>query len=209
MKRVCFLGASTLEGLGDEDGLGWPGRLARLSRAAGQPIVAYNLGIHGQTLKQIAGRAVPECRPRLAPPDEGLIVLGTGANDLARVGGTPRTPRRRLLADFGALLESLSALAPLLVVGPFPICEARMPYLSQKSGLEFDFRNEDIAAVAADYGAIAGECEVPFLDLYPALLKDPRYLPALERGDGLHGDGSAYQVVADLVFGWTAWQRAV
>jgi len=175
----------------------------------GEATHAYNLGVHGQTLKQIAARALAECKPRLAPPVEGFVVLGTGANDLACVGGIPRTPRRRLLADFAALLEALSAVAPLLVIGPFPICEARMPYLAAESGLRFEFSNADIMAVTADYRKIAAEREVPFLDLFQRLLKDPRYLPALAKGDGLHGDGAAYQTVADLVFAWPAWQRAV
>ena len=75
MKRVCFLGASTVEGLGDEGGLGWVGRLALLNRAAGHPIVSYNLGVRGQTLKQIAARAIGECSARIQDRGEDLIVV--------------------------------------------------------------------------------------------------------------------------------------
>ena len=208
MKRVCFVGASTVEGMGDEQGLGWPGRLALLMSAEGRPIVPYNLGVRGQTLKQIAARAQAECQVRLVAPGEGMIVLGTGANDLARIeSGLPRTPRRRVLADFAALVEVLSQLAPLLVVGPFPVAEAKMPFYSAVSGMSFDFRNEDIREAAEGYGEVCAERQVPFLDLYSNLASGGSYIQGLENSDGLHSDGQGYQAVARLLLQWPAWRE--
>jgi lysophospholipase L1-like esterase len=209
MKRVCFLGASTVEGLGDEGGLGWVGRLALLNREAGHPIAPYNLGVRGQTLRQIAARAVGECSARIQDRDQDLIVLGTGANDLARIAtGAPRTPRRRVLDDFAKLLEALAALAGVMVVGPFPVSEAKMPFLSAVSGMAFDFRNQDIEEAAEGYAEICAGRQTPFLDLTPGLSADPDYLGGLEANDGLHTDGKGYQAVALRVQAWGAWQRA-
>ncbi len=209
MKRVCFLGASTVEGLGDEGGLGWVGRLALLNSAAGHPIMSYNLGVRGQTLKQIAARAVGECSARIQDRDQALIVLGTGANDLARIAtGAPRTPRRRVLEDFAKLLDGLFDLAPLLVVGPFPVFEAKMPFISAVSGMAFDFRNRDIEEAAEGYAEICAGRQTPFLDLYPELSADPDYLGGLEANDGLHTDAKGYQAVARRVQAWGEWQRS-
>ena len=209
MKRVCFIGASTVEGLGDEGGLGWVGRMALLNRAAGHPIVSYNLGVRGQTLRQIAARAVGECSARIQDRDQDLIVLGTGANDLARIAtGTPRTPRRRVLEDFSKLLEALAALAGVMVVGPFPVFEAKMPFLSAASGMAFDFRNQDIEEAAEGYTEICANRQTPFLDLYPDLSADPDYLGGLEANDGLHTDAKGYQAVARRVQARGEWQRA-
>ncbi|WP_282607358.1 GDSL-type esterase/lipase family protein [Pelagibius sp. Alg239-R121] len=207
MKRVCFIGASTVEGMGDETGLGWPGRLAALEREAGNNLVAYNLGVRGQTLREIGVRAVAECSARIQDRKTDLIVLGTGMNDLARIGtGAFRTPQRRTLEDFTSLVEGLADLAPLLVVGPFPVCEAKMPFLSTVSGMKFDFRNSDIDEATWSYTKICSERGVPYLDLFRTLVNEPDYMDGLEANDGLHSNGEGYQVIAKGISKWEAWQ---
>lgn len=207
MKRICFVGASTVEGLGDEAGLGWPGRLAAMARGSGAPFVLYNLGVRGQTLREIGARAVAECRARIQDPANDLIVLGTGMNDLARIGtGAFRTPQRRTLEDFTNLVEELAAIAGLLVVGPFPVCEAKMPFHSAVSGMNFNFKNQDIEEAAAHYAEICTARQVPYLNLFAALSKNRDYIAGLEANDGLHSNGAGYQAVADAVQTWDAWQ---
>lgn len=206
MKRVCFLGASTVEGLGDETGLGWPGRLAALERQAGREFIPYNLGVRGQTLREIGARAAAECAARIQDRETDLIVLGTGMNDLARIGtGAFRTPQRRTLEDFTKLLEELADLAPLLVVGPFPVFEPKMPYHSTVSGMTFDFRNRDIEETAAHYAEICVAREVPYLNLFSTLSHAPDYMKGLESNDGLYSNGAGYELTAAVVSKWCAW----
>ncbi len=208
MKRICFVGASTVEGLGDEAGLGWPGRLAAMARESGVPFVPYNLGVRGQTLREIGARAAAECKARIQDPAHDLIVLGTGMNDLARIGtGAFRTPQRRTLEDFTRLVEDLAALAALLVVGPFPVCEAKMPFHSAVSGMKFNFRNQDIEEAAANYAEICAARQVPYLNLFSDLSASQDYISGLEANDGLHSNGAGYQAVAETVNSWNAWQR--
>ncbi len=207
MKRVCFVGASTVEGLGDESGLGWPGRLAKLEREAGRAFVPYNLGVRGQTLREISARAKAECAVRIQDSERDLIVLGTGMNDLARIGtGAFRTPQRRTLADFTQLLEELAAQATLLVVGPFPIVEAKMPFHSAVSGMKFDFKNRDIEEAAKNYAEICAARQISYLNLFPTLLTEPTYTCGLEACDGLHSNGAGYQSIADFIAAWEIWQ---
>ncbi len=207
MKRICFVGASTVEGLGDEAGLGWPGRLAAMARESGAPFVLYNLGVRGQTLREIGARAAMECRARIQDPTNDLIVLGTGMNDLARIGtGAFRTPQRRTLEDFTKLVEELAPLAGLLVVGPFPVCEAKMPFHSAVSGMNFNFKNQDIEEAAANYAEICAARQVPYLNLFAELSANEDYTTGLETNDGLHSNGAGYQAVAEVVQTWDAWQ---
>ncbi len=209
MKRVCFLGASTVEGLGDESGLGWPGRLAALERDAGHAIIPYNLGVRGQTLREIGARATAECTARIQDRETDLIVLGTGMNDIARIGtGAFRTPKRRTLEDFTKLVEELAAVASLLVVGPFPVFEAKMPFHSTVSGMSFDFKNRDIEEAARNCAEICAERQVPYLNLFPALSNEPEYMTGLMANDGLHSDSRGYQAIAAAVSGWEAWQTS-
>ena len=208
MKHVCFVGASTVEGLGDESGLGWPGRLAAMEREAGRAFVPYNLGVRGQTLREIGARAVAECDARLQNPKTDLIVLGTGMNDLARIGtSTLRTPQRRTLEDFTKLVKELATLSRLLVVGPFPVVKSKMPFHSAVSGMKFNFRNQDIEEAAKNYGEICAERQVPYLNLYTALSDNQSYTAGLQENDGLHSNGGGYQAVAEAVVSWHAWQQ--
>ncbi|MCA3582394.1 MAG: hypothetical protein IOC90_03200 [Methylocystis sp.] len=81
LNRICFIGASTTAGMGDEDGLGWAGQL---SRGFPPSTGSCNLGIWCHAVFQIADRAAAECR-RLAPSSSGgRIILGASMNEIAR-----------------------------------------------------------------------------------------------------------------------------
>ena len=213
MRRICFIGASTTEGMGDEAGLGWPGRLWQSHRGRLTEFVPYNLGVRGQTMHQIRKRVRSECDARLLQSMGPLIILATGANDLSRFAdgdyvGKLRTPRKGLLRTFQTLVEELRDLAPLLVIGPPPIDEAQMPY-QMANGLRFDFRNDDLEAGTLLYRDICRELDVPFFNLHKALSDSPTYRRALSEGDGLHPTGMGYQTCADIIEAWSGWQKAL
>ncbi len=214
MRRICFVGASNIEGMGDETALGWPGRLWQAHQGKDSEFVAYNLGIRGQTMSQFKKRARQECEPRFQRTMGPIIVLGTGANDLSRFAegeyaGKPRTPQASLLQNFRALIEDLSTIATLLVIGPPVIDGDRMPYKMHRHP-SLDFRNEDIAAASLLYRDICKDNDVAFFNLYEALSQSSVYRRSLSEGeDGLHPTGMGYQVIADQVGAWGAWQAAL
>ena len=43
--RICFIGDSFVNGTGDDDALGWPGRVVSLARSKGLDVTYYNLGV--------------------------------------------------------------------------------------------------------------------------------------------------------------------
>ena len=43
--RICFVGDSFVNGIGDETALGWVGRVCALAHTHGFPLTSYNLGI--------------------------------------------------------------------------------------------------------------------------------------------------------------------
>lgn len=206
MKRICFVGASTTEGMGDETGQGWPGRL---SAPLQQEIICYNLGISGQLLGEIRLRAAAECSARIDNPDQGGIVFCSGMNDIARYQGISRTPSRRVFQTFETILNDLQKVAPLIVVGPFPVYASKMPYHSELSGLDLDFRNEDIEDADFAYKDLCETHSVPYLSVFSDLLEGDLYGQSLKNGDGLHPGGSGYQLVAEKVANWSAWKTLV
>jgi acyl-CoA thioesterase I len=192
--------------MGDETGQGWPGRLSAAFR---ERVVPYNLGISGQLLSEIRQRAGAECAARIPEPQDGGIVFCSGMNDIARVAGIPRTPLRRVLASFTSLLDDLKDVAPLIVVGPLPVSTAKMPYHSELTGLDLDFRNDDIKNIDALYAERAGENSVPYLSVFSVLQDSPVYARSLEAGDGLHPGGEGYADLARTIAAWPAWNTLI
>jgi acyl-CoA thioesterase-1 len=205
MIRICFIGASTVEGLGDETGQGWTGRLTAARRNLGTHFVPFYLGVRGQTINQIANRAQQECKVRITDKKNDVIVLGTGVNDIARVDGEPRTKPEEVLDTFMHLLDTLNDLSKLIVVGPFPVYEPKMPFYSAVSDLQLDFQNNDIREISKAYNEICESKAIPYLNLFEDLLRSDEYQNGLKLGDGLHSNAEGYQAVADLVENWAAW----
>lgn len=208
MNRVCFIGASTTEGMGDEDGLGWPGRLSR-SFPAGTG--SFNLGVRGQTVFQIAERAVAECRARLLDNEGGRIILGAAMNEMARYAedGRERFARKEIIAAYTRLIDDLRDLCTVLVVGPAPVYEARMPFHSQAFKTFFDYRNADLAWLDAALMSFCATRSLPYISIFSVLAKYRDYQDGLARTDGLHPDRIGYAVMANLIADQRAWQSVM
>ncbi len=204
-KHICFVGASTVEGLGDETGRGWVGRLAERYRGGPQEFVPFNLGVRGNTVAMMAARAAGECQARFFHRKLAAIVLSASVNDVAYLNGQgPRTPYRSMIRSFEGLLDELSALAPLIVVGPGPVIEERLPMLFY--GYDFSFKNADIRAAEQAFAEVCADKGLPFLPSHSVLQERTDYRAALEAVDGVHPSGDGYQIMADQVAAWSAWQ---
>ena len=142
---------------------------------------------------------------RITDGNNDIIVLGTGVNDIARVEGEPRTKPEDVLVTFKHLLDVLNDLSKLIVVGPFPVYEPKMPFYSTVSDLYLDFQNNDIREISKAYCEICESKAIPYLNLFEDLLRSDRYLKGLQLGDGLHSNAEGYQAIADLVENWAAW----
>src|SRR5690349_13574317 len=136
--RICFIGDSFVNGVGDDSGLGWIGRLGVALRAAGCDLTLYNLGVRRDTSADIARRWRAEAEARLPEGVDGRLVFAFGTND-----GTPgegpgrvRVPHAESLANAEAILGTARAWRPTLMVGPLPVgddpdTESRIAALSR------------------------------------------------------------------------------
>lgn len=207
---VCFVGASTLEGMGDEAGLGWPGRLRDLTAPARPGLVAYNLGVRGQTTAVMAARWRQECVTRLPKTMPGLVVFSFGINDIAQMeDGSIRVPFHDTMAAVRRMVMEARKRWPVLWVGPMPVLESRMPFYFAQIGQNLHYRNAHIALLNQSYRDTAAEQGIPYFDLFTPLNTDDRWAASLAGGDGLHPTGAGYQRVAELMADWPDWQRAL
>lgn len=204
--RICFVGDSLVLGTNDEAFLGWPGRLCRDARAGGHNVTLYNLGIRAETSEQIATRWRAEVAPRILDDHPGALVFSFGANDCAEIVGQGR---RVALARSAAVARDMMTQArdwmPTLWIGPPPVDDSRQPFQSTPE-ISYHFASERVAELNGAYKTIAAELGIPYLDMYARLAEDPAWPGMFEDADGVHPIAAGYEVMAEHISNWPAWQ---
>jgi acyl-CoA thioesterase I len=189
--RICFIGDSLVNGTGDETALGWTGRVCAAAFASGTPVTYYNLGVRGETTRDIRLRWERECAVRLPQSVEGRIVLSCGVNDsvLEAKGGT-RVRFEESLRNVTQILRA-AVRYQRLVVGPPPAGDAA--------------HTQRIAALSNAFAHEMTQLNLPYVDLFKPLANDAVYLASLRAGDGYHPTSVGYVRMADAVKASPAW----
>ncbi len=185
--RICFLGASWVVGYGDPKALGWVGRVVARTVATDLAVTAYNLGVRGEGVTDLAGRVIGECSPRLGPAGDARVVLQTGSDVVGR-------PAAEVAADVLAVaLDCRGGGWEPLVVGLPPVLH------EEYAG--------PLATLDPELSGACAASDVPFVGLQDALARNDDYLASLARSDGSHPDQVGYGLMAWLVLhgGWYAW----
>jgi lysophospholipase L1-like esterase len=203
--RICFFGDSLTIGDSDSEGLSWPGRLCRPLRAGQRGVTCYNLGINGDTARDIARRWEAEAVARARDGGPGALVFCFGVNDASTiVGRGPQVPLAESRKCAEAILVAAQRMAPPLLIAPPPIDERVNPMVEGE--ITWDMRNATIQAYGEAYAEIATRLGVPWLDIHTPLLTDARYQAALAAVDGVHPAADGCARIAELVAAWPEWQ---
>jgi acyl-CoA thioesterase I len=128
--RIFCFGDSITLGCNDSSGLGWPGRLGRGLMQGERHVAIYNLGINGDTSRDIALRWQAElsARSRNAP---GLMLFAFGFNDASRPnGGGLQVALQDSIACARELMLAAKSLGEVLWVGPTPLDESVNPLVT-------------------------------------------------------------------------------
>ena len=191
--RLCFFGDSFVNGTGDDDCLGWPGRLCADARQRGRDVTLYNLGIRRDTSGDVARRWEAEASARLAPEHDGRLVFSFGVNDCVHEQAAPRVAYDASLANTRAILSRAALRWPTLMVGPpctgDDALDARVRILSER--LE----------------QACQELEVPYLPLFLRLQGNAVWRLEAEQGDGIHPNRAGYAMISEAVLNWQPWRR--
>ena len=194
--RVCFVGDSFVNGTGDDDGLGWVGRLCAAERRAGADITVYNLGVRRDTSADIRERWRREAEVRLPPGCHGRLVFSFGVNDcaLGSSGEAPRVEIEAALENARAIVGEASAWLPTLMIGPLPVTERGA-------------HNERVIALSEGLAGVCAEVGSPFFSMvaFAAEVQDTWRAEA-DRGDGVHPNSQSYAALAEALRVWPAWR---
>ena len=194
--RICVIGDSFVNGTGDDDCLGWPGRICSEARRRGCDITLYNLGIRRNTTTDIAERWEREAKARLSPEHDGRLMFSFGVNDcVSEEPGQTRVPKAASIASARMILSRAKAWLPTLMIGPPPTGDA-----------ELDGR---VKRLSDHLSALCSELSVPFLSPWDRLMASATWLREAEMGDGVHPNRGGYAVLADLILGWPSWRTWV
>jgi lysophospholipase L1-like esterase len=193
--RVCIFGDSFVHGVGDDEALGWVGRVCAAERRRGADLTLYNLGVRGDTSEDVHRRWRAEAGARMPDGRACGVVFAFGANDTAAgPDGRPRLGTADTLAASRAILGTAQDWRPTLMIGPLPVTDSagrngRLIQLSQ---------------------AIAEICEalaVPFLSTVPfAQTHGDLWRREAMQGDGVHPSRGAYTALAEYIGAWSGWR---
>jgi lysophospholipase L1-like esterase len=188
--RVCFLGDSFTLGTGDDDGLGWAGRVHATERGRGIDVTSYNLGVRGQTGAEIAARAPREVSERLAGKgDRQAVAVAFGSNDIYF---------DRPVEETATALETIIRWAAgqgyaVFVMGTPHAAEPELDTLRA-------LRNVNLEETAR-------RLDAPYLDIRERVADWRAWHRGAAEGDGVHPGAEGYGAVAAVFAQWGPWRR--
>lgn len=189
--RICFFGDSLVNGTGDDEGLGWVGRLVAGARRRGKDITYYNLGVRRDTSADVAARWAEEASRRLPVEHEARLAFSFGANDCADdEAGNARLPLESSLANAEAILRGAIGRAPTLMIGPFLPGDERI--------------ERRVLALSRELAQICANLGVPYLETQSFISTCEIWRRESKAGDGAHPNRGGYAALAGFIGSWRA-----
>ena len=185
--RVCVVGDELVAGVGDPRGLGWVGRVAARTPAAGR-LTVMPLAVPGETTAGLRARWAAEVSLRTDPAADNRLVIGLGRADL-RAGISPARSRLNLA---NILDVAQRRGLETFVVGPPP------------GGPETP---EEVGELSAAFADVATRRNIPYVETFAPLVSHEQWLADLAAGDGALPGQAGYGLLAWLVLhtGWHQW----
>ncbi len=192
--RICFVGESFVNGTGDPECLGWTGRICVNANQKGYDITYYNLGVRGETSRNLKQRWLTEVSYRLRKEYDGRVVFSFGANDAGANGIKQGIDLAESSKNIRSILSEAKQHYPVLMVGPPPCGD-----INQEK------TNQILANLSQQFALVCDELDVPYLDVFSILVKSPIWLTEAKANDGAHPRAAGYAEFAAIVHNWQGW----
>ena len=192
--RICFVGESFVNGTGDPDCLGWTGRICVNANQKGYDITYYNLGVRGETSRNLKQRWLTEVSYRLPKNYDGRVVFSFGANDVGANGIKQGIDLAESSKNTRSILSEAKQHYPVLMVSPPPCAD-----INQEKA------NQILANLSHQFALVCNELDVPYLDVFSVLVKSPIWLTEAKANDGAHPSSAGYAEFAAIVQNWEGW----
>ncbi len=183
--RIVFLGDSLVNGACDETMLGWSGRLCEEAMRKGNSITYYNLGVRGDTSKEMLSRWELELTRRLPQNEDCRFVLSLGINDVSLVGSKQQVSSSESIKNTTSILKETGKHYEVIMVGPPPVLDEATSLRIRKLSMSLNDSCRDIG--------------VRYIDIYTPLVESPIYLKDIAKGDGYHPSSTGYSEIARVI----------
>ena len=189
--RICYVGDSFVNGIGDPIKLGWAGRLSASSQNEHRNITYYNLGIRRDTSANILKRWEAECQARLPKTSENKIVFSFGVNDTVIENGQKRVSLEDSVNNAKSMLVDASKKYDVLMVGMPPINDEK--------------QNKIIKELDYSYQDLCNELNIPYISIFERLVNDKTWRDEVASNDGAHPRDKGYEILANFIKEWNSW----
>ena len=212
MKTILVFGTSVTYGAWDQEG-GWVQRLRKyvdqnFIKKKGEEFLIYNLGVGGNTSKDILERIEPEAKERLKDLEEDgkiigevITILSFGKNDCL-INNTTKE-NWFSLEDFGSNLKKIIYISKgysnkLVFVGNGMVDEnlvdpMRWEGFEQES---WSYKNEIIEKYEEKIKEVCKKNKIPFIDV-TRKFKELDYKKLLH--DGIHPNSEGHKLIFEIV----------
>lgn len=189
--RICFIGDSFINGIGDPDYLGWAGRVCKNASTKDREITYYNLGIRRDTSSNITKRWKDESYRRFFAEADNRLVFSFGVNDTIIEEGKLRVKTEQSIQNTYDIISAASKTYPVIMIGPPPIDDP--------------IQNPRIKTLDDGFQSICRELSTPYLSIFDSLIKEPVWINEVASNDGAHPRASGYTCLAQLIQKWDEW----
>jgi lysophospholipase L1-like esterase len=202
--RVLVFGASITQGFWDTEG-GWAVRLYKhYAKLKLREITAeddypdvFNLGISGDTSKDLLRRFESETSARLTNQRQGAIIFSIGTNNaITNKQGELVSPLSTYKEDLEQLIEKARQLTTkIMFVELVPCEEDRTTPVFWR---DIYYRNKDIAAVNGVIRQVANDNQIKFVEVFEPM-RQKMSDGAEFFADGLHPNDAGHQFIFERV----------
>ncbi|NEU08485.1 SGNH/GDSL hydrolase family protein [Flavihumibacter sp. R14] len=197
MTNCLFFGDSITYGEYDGISGGWVDILKRYCHSRYQEnrneVNVFNLGIGGETTAGLLKRLDVESNVRKSP-DENLIFISYGANDLAILNGEQLVVPEKFRENLITAVSKAKALTEhIFLISALPVSE-RIDGITVASGKLRT--NETVIAYNQIIAEVASVSRVEYIDVYSIFFKDKENLISK---DGVHPNEHGYKLISEFV----------
>jgi lysophospholipase L1-like esterase len=188
-KNICVFGDSITWGACDKEYGGWFNRLCLYNENnSTEDIYLYNLGIPGDTTKELVLRLDNECKFR-SPTS---IMIAIGINDTALTNNYPSTSYDKFITNIQILINlSKKYTEDITFIGLTPVVEMNANRDDNNIGYKFD--NNKIIEYDNVIKNIATNNNLKYIYLYDKLNKDDI------SEDGVHPNSNGHEKIFNIL----------
>jgi len=189
--RICYIGDSFVNGVGDLTKLGWTGRVSSMSENNKIEITHYNLGVRRETSFDILQRWEDECKSRLPNISKNYVVFSFGVNDSTIENNQIRVNVEDSTKNARKILGNAKKLYEVIMIGPPAIAS--------------DEQNKRIKQYNNAYEQVCKELKIPFLSIFERVEDDKVWQSEVSSNDGAHPREDGYELLSEFIKSWDKW----